>query len=277
LSKKEIVIKDEPFAFKADKKIECAWGKNGLLAGVSVAGNEVLTGMRFQLCRPPLSNEKYIKEEYQKWGLPISHFYRDHEETVDGNRVVYGYLGPVGFAPLYRLRITYRLNDCLAVEIHAEKNPDLPYVPRFGISFERKRPWDAVAYYGLEGETYRDRSSGACHGYFQADVRHAYSYLIPQESNDHYATEFVALKEEGLVVYASQPFSFAYTPFAVEDYRKHRYEMVPKDKRYLNLDYRQGDLTTASCGPSFQAKNLIDETVIDIAFYFVAASVSTKR
>lgn len=277
LSKKELVIKEETMNFKANRKVACSWGGDGLLDAISLSGEKVLSGMRFQLFRPPLSNEKYVKEEYQKWGLSISHFYEDHEEIVEGNRVVYGYLGPVGFAPLYRLRITYQLSDRLEVAIHAEKNPELPYVPRFGISFQRVQTLDSVSYYGLEGETYRDRSAGACHGYFQADVTHAYSYLIPQESNDHYATEFIRLEEEGLVVYASQSFSFAYTPFAVEDYREHRYQMVPKEKRYLNLDYRQGDLTTASCGPGYQPKNLLDENVIDIAFYFVGASLSGKR
>ena len=138
---------------------------------------------------------------------------------------------------------------------------------RFGIRFELPEGYETVSYLGLKGESYCDRYQGNTFGYHTIDIGDNYRNIVPQNANDHFATKFVLMDKDDLCILCDgdKEFSFCYDCYDLDDYKAHRNEMLPSDKRYLFIDYKMRGVGTEACGPTLNDKYKVLDKEIDFS------------
>jgi len=134
--------------------------------------------------------------------------------------------------------------------------PELPYLPRLGVTFKLSDTLDKVTYFGKgPHENYIDKQESAFIDLYEAFVEDLHEdYVRPQENGLHSRTAFVALTDvvgEGLIFAAEGEFAFSARHYSDEalDAADHPYELEREDAVYLNLDAKHNGLGSNSCGP----------------------------
>ncbi len=129
--------------------------------------------------------------------------------------------------------------------------PDVPDLPRFGLSFTLPRRFDTMTWFGRgPHETYWDRRSGARVGRYEGSVLDQYHpYIRPQENGNKTDLRWVALTDEagtGLLAVGLPRLDASAYPFLNSDFdagdekrQRHTTDVTPRDLVTLNLDYRQ--------------------------------------
>lgn len=271
ISKKSIVIKpiNELRYELDDKEIRFTLKGNGLIDGIYVDGKKIISDMNFLLNRVYISNDRYIKDGIESLRLDSSYFYAEEINKRDESVEIVGYLSTDALKPFYRVKMVYQIKKGeLAIGIEANKMWEFGNILRFGLKFELPDNYGEIEYLGLEGESYVDRHQGNVFGKFVINVKDNYRYIVPQNSNDHFDTVYLKLREDNLLIHSNQNFSFCYDCFERKDYKGHRSEMKLTSKRYLYIDYKMSGVGTNSCGPSLQDKYCVNDSFIRFDLFF---------
>ncbi|MFZ3008691.1 MAG: glycoside hydrolase family 2 TIM barrel-domain containing protein [Phenylobacterium sp.] len=141
----------------------------------------------------------------------------------------------------------------VAVSNRFEVAPELPDLPRLGVTMALPEGFEQVAWFGRgPGDTYIDRRAAGWIGRFEGAVTDQYvPYVLPQEHGNRTDLRWLAVAgaEAGLVfVGACEGSASHFTPadlFAAT----HTTDLTPRAETWVNLDIRQRGLGTASCGP----------------------------
>ena len=105
--------------------------------------------------------------------------------------------------------------------------------PRFGIEFGVDKAHGNFSYAGFgPSESYVDKHVAYEYGYYvsSAEENYEYEYIRPQESGNHYACKYLAVKDLFKVT-AEKPFSCSVNPFTTKQLREtlHSFELEEND------------------------------------------------
>lgn len=145
----------------------------------------------------------------------------------------------------------------VCVDTHVRPLVDgLPFLPRFGLHMVLPAGFEQVAWYGRgPHETYVDRQEGARVGVYTSDVDGLFvPYVFAQESGHRTEVRWMSLTGEdgvGLLAVGTPWLGFNALHYSVDDLDRcrHPHELTRRDETFLNLDYAQSGLGSASCGP----------------------------
>ena len=135
----------------------------------------------------------------------------------------------------------------IAMEMHFEKNPDLPEIPRFGIRLQVPKDYINIEWYGRgPHENYQDRIESAYVGIYKSTVEALHvPYIYPQENG--YRTEVRWLKftdnmGDGIAFQGLPTLGFGASRNSLEDFDsepRHSADMAKRDFIEIYLDHKQ--------------------------------------
>jgi beta-galactosidase len=140
----------------------------------------------------------------------------------------------------------------------------MPDLPRVGLTMRLGDPFESMAWFGRgPHENYIDRKAGARVGLFTGTVTEQYEpYIFPQEYGNKSDVRWVALQNDdgaGLLAVADGLIEVSAHRYALDNLTAatHTCDLVRLDAVVLNLDYRQGGIGSASCGPEILPQYLL--------------------
>lgn len=245
--------------------------KSGMIISYNRCGRELLMEpMQLNAYRAPIDNDCNIRGDWKKIFADrlIPKIYQIKKL---GNSVTCTLaMGYSSYEPLYRARITYRFcTGGVTVELHAEINKKLRYLPRFGIRLFLRQDMDQLEYLGYgPRESYVDKRNAAKYGRYYSTVEKQYECCIrPQESGSHYGCETLTISnaEDSLTVVCDQNFSFSYLTYTQEELegKKHDWELERAATNVLCVDYKMTGVGSQSCGPEISEEYKLSEKTID--------------
>lgn len=158
-------------------------------------------------------------------------------------------------AIIHRQVYTIRGDGDIHVRNEFVVDASLPDLPRLGVGLTLPSDLESLKWFGRGPlENYSDRNRSSLVGLYASTVTDQYvPYVLPQEHGNHTDTRWLSLEDSavGLRVTAAGQLEFSVSHFTPDDLfaTYHTYDLKPRPEVYLNLDYRQRGLGTASCGP----------------------------
>ena len=229
----------------------------------------------FNIWRAPLDNDSLMKTHWLAAGYDrvTSRVYDYHLTELESAVEIIFKLGLVAVskARILTLNVVYRIeqNGLLRINIHAEKQPHLPFLPRFGLRFFLNQGFNQVEYVGYgPTESYLDKHHATALGRYKTtpESNHV-PYLKPQENGSHYGcTEVkVANSSDCFTVQSHTPFSMNVSPYSQEELgsKKHQYDLEKSGSTILCVDYKMSGVGSNSCGPALKAQYRLNETEWD--------------
>jgi beta-galactosidase len=132
---------------------------------------------------------------------------------------------------------------------------DLP-LPRLGVRLALPRDLDTVAWYGCgPGEAYPDSRKHVRVGQYKLSVGEMQTpYTHPQENGSRIDVRTATITSaggKGIRIDGAPLFALTARPWTSDDLdaAKHPFELTPRGRLYVNIDYQQSGVGSASCGP----------------------------
>ena len=229
----------------------------------------------FNIWRAPLDNDSLIKAHWLAAGYDraTSRVY-DYRLTEQESAVEISFklgLVAVSKARILTLNVVYRIeqNGLLHLNIHAEKQPHLPFLPRFGLRFFLNQGFNQVEYVGYgPTESYLDKHHATALGRYKTtpESNHV-PYLKPQENGSHYGCTEVKVVNSAdcFTVQSHTTFSMNVSPYSQDELgsKKHEYDLEKSGSTILCVDYKMSGVGSNSCGPALKAQYRLNETEWD--------------
>lgn len=252
--------------------IDYSFDKKGLLCNYKVHGIELLAGkIKPIIMRAPIDNDIFIKQDWEKYGANKAKFGFIKKEIGD-KICVLGKIGADSLRPIADLNITYipKNNGTININCSVDVKDGIKSLPRFGFSIELNPVLNEIVFFGRGlNEAYVDRKMSAPIGLYKINFKKMnYYYSKPQESGSHCDSKFVIIKNKnlGIMIDSIKDFSFQLTPYSLEDYKPHSFEMIKSKKLYLNIDYMMSGIGSNSCGPKLNEKYLLTQKHFEFNF-----------
>ncbi len=146
-------------------------------------------------------------------------------------------------------------------------------LPKVGLQIKLPGNFEKVDWFGRGPmETYPDRMAAGTIDMFSSSVKDMhFDYSVPQENGNRSETRWLVLsngKNISMAVKADTLFNFStrnYSDLAL-DSAKHINELVYEDITWLNLDYKQNGLGTATCGPGYRDEYILKAKPLSFNF-----------
>ena len=248
----------------------------GTIQQITKDGNPWLNqAADFNIWRAPLDNDSLMKTHWLAAGYDraTSRVY-DYSLSEQESAVEISFklgLVAVSKARILTLNVVYRIeqNGLLQINIHAEKQPHLPFLPRFGLRFFLNQGFNQVQYVGYgPTESYLDKHYATALGHYKTtpESNHV-PYLKPQENGSHYGCREVKVANSAdyFTVQSDMPFSMNVSPYSQEELgsKKHQYDLEKSGSTILCVDYKMSGVGSNSCGPALKAQYRLSETEWD--------------
>ena len=248
----------------------------GTIQQICKAGEPLLNqATDFNIWRAPLDNDSLMKAHWLAAGYDraTSRVY-DYRLVEQESAVEITFklgLVAVSKARILTLNVVYRIeqNGLLRINIHAEKQPHLPFLPRFGLRFFLNQGFNQVEYVGYgPTESYLDKHHATAFGCYKTtpESNHV-PYLKPQENGSHYGCLDVKVTNSSdcFTVQSHTPFSMNVSPYSQEELgsKKHQYDLEKSGSTILCVDYKMSGVGSNSCGPTLKAQYRLSETEWD--------------
>ncbi|MBO4355320.1 MAG: DUF4981 domain-containing protein, partial [Clostridia bacterium] len=266
---------------------------SGLITSIIDNGREMLASPIVpNIWRAPTDNDRNIRNNWHSAGYDKLQIRCDDckVDSSDETKVVVKAdmtLAPVVLRPVIRLKVVYTFlaegGIIFDYDVAFGKdNPNLPFLPRFGVQFDMPEGNEKLKYYGRGPyESYIDKRHASKQGVFECKVGdHFEHYVRPQENMAHTDTEWVAvsaLDGRGLIALSSENgFSFNCSHFTPQylTARNHDYELVPSKNTTVNIDYRQSGIGSNSCGPYLREQYRFRETEFNFRFKLIFDNIN---
>ncbi|WP_300845229.1 hypothetical protein [uncultured Acetatifactor sp.] len=160
--------------------------------------------MEYNIWRAPVDNDRWIREEWERAGYhrAIARAYetrvRADEEKARIETVLS--VSAVHLQRILNIRACWTIwpDGTIDAALHGEKNPTLPFLPRFGLRLFLPKAMTRVNYCGIGPvESYIDKKWAGYHGVFDMDVKDMHEdYIRPQENGSHYDCDYVTAESE---------------------------------------------------------------------------------
>ena len=278
----------------ADSGLSVAFGKTtGRLESYSIGGTDLMSeGPQLNIIRGWLDNDgiKGKKEQWSAETKPLGRWMRagfdrlasktrgltsatnrdgsvavtvDQRFTCRGSRLGFDHLHAYTVFPDGRI----------AVENRFGVDAGLPDLPRLGVQMILPTACEELEWFGPgPHETYCDRKTGAAIGRYSSTVTEQYvPYIVPQEHGNKVDTRWMALTDgegTGLLVTGVPLLSCSASHFTPGDLiaARHTCDLQPRPEVFVQLDYMQRGLGTASCGPDTLEKYRIEPGTYEFSY-----------
>ncbi|TWD75188.1 beta-galactosidase [Kribbella amoyensis] len=238
-------------------------------------------GPRLDLWRAPTDNDNgqggrnATVTAWRAAGLDRLEHRVDQVEVTDHELTVRTRVAPDGLGHGVRTTYHWTANDD-ALSLTVAVVPDGPWNgsaitqpcenwPRLGVRMSLPSSLDTVRWFGGgPGEAYADSRAAA------RVTRHTRTvdglqtpYVVPQENGSRIDVRWAELTDadgNGIRVEGAPYFQLTARRWTTEDLEqaKHRSDLTPHDRLYVNLDLAQNGLGSASCGPAATADHTLD-------------------
>ena len=217
--------------------------------------------MEYNIWRAPTDNDLKIKNQWRRaqYDHTVTRAY-DTKVTIEDTDVRLETVLAITAVSIQRiLNITacwmIHVDGTVDVKLDVKKDPEFPYLPRFGLRLFLPKALDKVTYCGIGPvESYIDKKWAGYHGVFTSEVKNMHEdYLRPQENGSHHECDYVIVagKALSLTVVAEETFAFNASHYTQEELtaKAHNYELEESPYTVLCIDYRQSGIGSNSCGP----------------------------
>lgn len=241
----------------------------GAIAAWTFRGRELLvSGPVMNFWRAPTDNDLWRTGKYaDEWTRFNLHQIRQRTGTVSWTaptpesvviRMETRLAPPVWrFGYLCTWTCTVFGDGAVALSVHGAPDAHWPVnLPRIGLRMSLPAGFGTVAWLGLgPGETYPDSRQAGRFGRYQCPVEDLHTpYVVPQENGNRMHVRWAALSNphgDGLLCVGMPAFSFSAHRYSLQNLTdaRHACDLVAGDEIFVNLDYRQRGLGSASCGP----------------------------
>jgi beta-galactosidase len=161
----------------------------------------------------------------------------------------------------------------LLVENAVSLDEGVTDVPRIGVDLILSPDLEQLEWFGRgPWDNYADRKAAAEVGIYQSTVSGQYvPYIMPQEHGHKTDVRWLKLATadgHSLQVTGQPLIEFSASHFTASQLfaAKHTYDLIPHREVYLNLDYGQRGLGTASCGPDTLEKYCLLKSTYAFAY-----------
>ncbi len=261
-SETRVTVRGNGFEYEFDRL-------TGTLSQINIGGKNILEKpMEWNIWRAPTDNDRGIAETWKNAGYDRITA-RCYDVTAENNGVVKisctVSIAAAFIQQIVEIKAVYTIDadGAIAVDIKCKKNPDMPYLPRFGVRAFLSNTFDKVKYYGFGPyESYADKNGASYIGVFRAGVDELHEdYVKPQENGSHCGCRYIEISSPEITWRADgDEFSFNASRYTQEELgcRRHNTELEKSGYTVLCLDYKQSGIGTNSCGPLPQEKYLIN-------------------
>lgn len=275
------ILEDDKYVFIKGEDYHYTFNKwNGVFEELNYQNNKILShSMNINIWRAPTDNDIAVKEEWRRAGYDRSTTRVYQVDTVkkeDGVELsVQMSIGAIYIQRILELHITYLINQSGEIDIKmmAEKNMELPFLPRFGLRFFVPKEYEEVTYFGYGPyESYVDKRRASYFGRFKEKVSHMHEdYIKPQENSSHYGTKGIILEGKNRVPIIIEPkdqISFHISKYIQEELgrKAHNYELEEFDSTEVCIDYKMSGIGSQSCGPRLLEKYQLNEPEFQFEF-----------
>ena len=283
---KEICIRqmEGTFEYILDKR-------TGMFAKMRYHKQEMLTRpMEVNIWRAPTDNDMHIKSEWYRARYNRT-YTRTHEVSVEfSNSVLQKSVIATELRAKDDVKIKCKMalvadavqnilalnvvwtvsgDGALTYEVLAEKNPEFPVLPRFGIRMFLPEDYEQIEFFGMGPmESYADKHRAANHGIYAMHIKEMHEdYLCPQENGSHYDCSYVIVEgsRQELQVVSERAFSFNASVYTQEELeaKHHNFELKTCGSSVLCIDDAQNGIGSGSCGPLPKKKYLLDNLALN--------------
>ena len=247
--------------------------KSGHFTNIKVAGVNILSEpAKYNIYRAPTDNDIQIKEKWIKAGYHDATYKVYKSEAIFKNEILEFHV-KIGVAAIYRkpvlkLDVVWQINKNgdIILRLVADKDRDMPFLPRLGVIFTVDRGFDHITYYGYgPSESYIDKVQNCYVGEFSSTVEKMHEdYIRPQENGSRHHCRYVKLssKDLAILVEAEEYLDFNVSEYTIHELetKKHNYELEKSGNVALCIDHRIAGIGSNSCGPQLSEKYTQDET-----------------
>ncbi len=251
----------------------------GCLARINDNGKEMLAEpMRPTVWRAPTDNDRYIKNKWLSEGYDRTDIkcYSVKTESSEGKSVTVISelsLGAKSKPPVLRAEVRYTVTGSGRLEVRTSVKQSSDFLPKFGYEIVMPENSERYSYFGLgPAESYSDKRLAARMGLFTGDVRdNIEHYVYPQENCSHSGTLRASVKSiagHGLEFESDEGFVFRASHYSTKQLTEaaHDYELVPSEKTFVSIDYKQSGIGSNSCGPELPQQYRLSEKEFDFVF-----------
>ena len=246
----------------------------GFLSSVKSGGkNYILPETKINMWRAPTDNDRNDLKWKDYFVGDLSFFLRSLDKK-GGDITAHIAVVHDSRMPLAEVAITYsQKKEGIKINVAADIDEHFEVLPRFGITFALPKDYNVAEYFGRGPfECYADKKNLSHIGKFTSKIKDlCFEYVRPQESGNHTDTYFIELSGNGkkLKIESEKGVNFSIRDWDEHLDFKHNFEIVHEDKWYLNIDYKQRGIGSASCGPKLDEKYEIKEKHIEFSFTLI--------
>ena len=223
----------------------------------------------FAIWRAPTDNDRYEKQNWLREGfdrvMTTLYGFEVVEKSEDLVQISADYaLGPKSKGPILKIKALYTFvsDGSCTVELGVNVRENVPYLPKFGLSFAMPEGFEKMSYFGYGPyESYMDKKLASHIGLFETTVTDNFEpYVRPQENSSHYAcrrAKVTNLTGSGLAfeyAYDDEYFSFNAQHYTSKDLTDtaHNYELCARPETYVAIDFAMSGIGSNSCGPAMK-------------------------
>lgn len=236
--------------------------RNGAISQIIRNNRELLVSPgEWTIWRAPIDNDRNIKKEwlaanYDKAQTRVHSF--DYVDNTEARIITFrGVINSVARQDILKFEVKWFVNQdgSIYLDMDAEKNPLMPFLPRFALQLPLHSEMDQVSYYGNGPyESYQDKHYASYLGAFGGEIADFYEpYVTPQENGSHNFIKDLKLSngKESLGFTSEMPFSFNVSNYSSKQLTEvmHRDLLEVEEVTYLHLDVKQSGLGSNACGP----------------------------
>ncbi len=232
----------------------------------------------WNIWRAPIDNDREIRNQWQVAGYDrMTVRVYDMDTRLENGLAVLRARLVLGADAVQRI---LDIDACWAVDAdgvitlnaHCRRNPDMPFLPRFGLRLFLPESWDQINYTGYgPQESYIDKHHLDWYGRFFSTVPEMFvDYIRPQENGSHWGCTEVAVTDaagRGIRAVGDAPFSFNASPYTQEEltHKAHNYTLEKCGMTIWCLDCFQSGIGSASCGPVLQERYSLTAKTFDFS------------
>ncbi len=269
-SSRSIVITGNDFTYTYDKNL-------GTFSQMERTGvPQFKRPMAYNIWRAPISNDCYIRKQWEAAGYNRMIF-RPYETQVECNEDGVQLTTTIGAAAIHLqkalcLTAVYHIdmNGDITVKLDADRNMEMPFLPRFGMRmFLNREGKDEARYLGFgPGGSYNDLHHGQQFGLYTQNVEDYEPFIQPQENSSHWGSHWVELGNLKLTALHT-PFSFNASVFSQEELeaKDHDHLLVPEtDCVILCVDGKMSGTGSNACGPALAEEFQVCEEYLSMEY-----------
>ncbi len=266
----EVIIKGEGFRYIYSKR-------RGLFVAMERGGEELLyCPMEYNIWRAPIDNDRKVSPTWRQAGYDRTIF-RPYETVVSTGETGVTVTVEVSAGSIYlqnslRFTAVYQIDAAGSIRVHmdVERDPLMPFLPRFGVRlFLPKEGNEQARYFGYgPGGSYVDFHHSQQLGIHTADAATHEPFIKPQENLSHWGTEWLEVGNFRISA-QEQPLSFNLSCFTQEQLETvaHDFDLRPEaEMNILCIDGRMSGVGSGSCGPILMEKYQIKELQFTVDF-----------